>query len=405
MLFAGAATVSAGALWYRHDNHGYGPADELAGDRPADSRLGDGGDRNLQSGHEDHTGQDGEARYGSRRPHPQEARFYRKMGHDSVQCQLCPHGCTIAAGGTGLCRVRANKQGTLYSMVYGRPCTVNTGPIEKAPLYHFLPGHRRLCVATVGCNLRCRFCQNWYISQRGPGEVREQDMSPEQIVQEALERRVHSISFTYTEPTVFYEYMFDISSLARASGLQTSMVSNGFINPGPLRSLLACIDAVKIDLKAFTEDFYREITSARLQPVLQTLEVLKQEQAHFEIVNLVVPAHNDDPDNIRKMCTWIKDRLGADVPLHFSRFFPTYQMANLTATPVKTLEMATEIAHAVGLEFVYIGNVPGHRHNSTFCPQCGERLIYRSHFSVREYRIDADRCRSCGYRIPGIWEG
>lgn len=333
-----------------------------------------------------------------------EAMFYLKLNNNVVQCRLCPQGCRIDAGNSGFCRARKNIGGTLHSMVYGRPCTVDTGPIEKAPLYHFIPGHQRLCMATVGCNLRCRYCHNWHISQRSPGEVRELSMSPEEIVEEALRQRISSISFTYSEPTVFFEYMHDISRLAKNNGLKVSIVSNGFINPQPMRKLLAFLDAVKIDLKAFSDEFYREVSSARLKPVMQTLEVLKEEGAFFEIVNLIVPTLNDDPGEIKRMCVWIRRNLGEEVPLHFSRFSPSYKLTNLPSTPVRTLEAAVSIAHGAGLKYVYIGNVPGHKYNSTYCPQCERRLIHRTHFSVLSNNIEKGRCKFCGYKIHGVWE-
>ncbi len=333
-----------------------------------------------------------------------EAMFYQKMENNMVRCQLCPHRCTISDGSIGICRVRKNTAGKLYSQVYGNPCSVNVGIIEKAPLHHFIPGHDRLCVATVGCNLRCKYCHNWQISQRGPGEIREYDMSPEEIVEEALREEVMSISFTYTEPTIFYEYMYDISKIAKNNGLKVSIVSNGYINPQPLRELLPYLDAVKIDLKAFSEEFYREISSANLDPVLQTLMLLKEEEMLFEIVNLVVPTLNDSNDEIKKMCVWINENLGEEVPVHFNRFSPSYKLTKLPSTPVNTLETAVSIAHESGLKYVYIGNVPGHKHNSTFCPQCKERLIHRAHYSVRSRNLENGSCKFCGYKIHGRWE-
>ncbi len=333
-----------------------------------------------------------------------EAMFYRKLKNNMVQCQLCPHGCTVSTGNSGFCRVRKNIGGTLYSMVYGTPCTFDIGPIEKAPLYHFIPGHERLCVATVGCNLRCKYCHNWHISQKNPGEVREFNVSAKQMVNEAFRQGVKSISFTYTEPTVFYEYMYDISRLARKNGLKVSIVSNGYINPQPLRKLLANLNAVKIDLKAFSDSFYRDVSSARLEPVMKTLKILKEENKFFEIVNLVVPTLNDNPGEIRKMCLWIKKTLGENVPVHFSRFVPTYKLSNLPSTPLRTMETAINIAHESGLKYVYIGNVPGHKNNSTYCPQCGQKLIYRVHFSVLSNKVENGLCNSCGYQIHGIWE-
>jgi len=333
-----------------------------------------------------------------------EARYYRRLDDDRVWCQLCPRKCIIPEGRRGFCRVRENRGGKLYTLVYGKPCVVNIGPIEKAPLYHMIPGHRRLTLATVSCNLRCKHCHNWHISQIGPEKSRYYNMSPEQVVAEAIRLGVTSISFTYTEPTVFYEYMYDIAKLARAKGLKTSIVSNGYINPEPLKELLKVLDAVKIDLKGFTQRFYQEVCSAELEPVLNTLKVLKEEGAFFEIVNLIIPTLNDDPEEIRQMCLWIKENLGPDVPLHFTRFSPAYKMTHLPATPVSTLEMAVKIAHQVGLRYVYIGNVPGHKYNSTFCPQCGRRLIHRIHFSVLSNDVKEGRCPYCGCEIPGIWK-
>ncbi len=332
-----------------------------------------------------------------------EAMFYQKLEDNKVWCQLCPRKCIIAEGKRGFCRVRENRGGGLYSLVYGRPCSVDVGPIEKAPFYHFIPGHARLCLATVSCNLRCKYCHNWHISQVGPGDVREYNLTAEEVVKEAKRRGVSSISFTYTEPVVFYEYIYDISKLAKEEGIKTSIVSNGYINPEPLRKLLPYLTAVKIDLKAFTEKFYREICAAELEPVLKTLKVLKEEGAFFEIVNLVISTLNDNPEEIKKMCEWIKDNLGEDVPLHFSRFTPAYKLTHLPATPVKTLEMAIKTAHDIGLKYVYIGNVPGHKYNSTFCPQCGKRLIHRIHFTVLSNNIKDGKCRFCQEEIPGIW--
>ena len=333
-----------------------------------------------------------------------EAMFYTALAGNRVQCRLCPHQCIVADRDSGLCRVRTNFSGKLFSMVYGKPCTVDVGPIEKAPLYHFLPGHKRLCVATVGCNLRCAFCHNWQISQTGPGTVRELEMAPEQIVGEAYRRRVKSISFTYTEPTVFYEYMYDISRMAHREGLKVSIVSNGYINPGPLRQLLPYVDAVKIDLKAFSDTFYRDVASARLEPVLGTLQVLREEGVLFEIVNLVVPGLNDDADELQRMCNWICNELGDQVPVHFSRFFPSYRLTNIPSTPVRTLEKAVATAHRSGLQYVYIGNVPGHRNNSTYCPGCTNRLVHRSQFSVLSNNIANGSCNACGHNVHGIWQ-
>jgi len=333
-----------------------------------------------------------------------EAMFYSKLKDNFVRCLLCPNKCTLPEGSSGIGRMRKNIKGKLYAMSYGKPCSVSLEPIEKAPLYHFKPGHKRLALATVGCNLSCIFCQNWYISQKGPGEVTEYDAPPEQIVEEALRQGAESICFTFSEPSVFYEYVYDISRLAKEKGLMTSIVSNGFINPEPLRQLLPYLDAVKIDLKAFSEKFYRKVTGGELEAVLNTLKLLKEENAHFEIVNLIIPTLNDSPEEIAEMCAWIKENLGDDVPLHFSRFSPTYKLTTLPPTPVRTLEDAIKIADDAGLKYVYIGNVPGHKRNSTNCPRCGKTLISRRGFSVTSNNLKDGKCKFCGLSIPGIWE-
>jgi pyruvate formate lyase activating enzyme len=332
-----------------------------------------------------------------------EALFYERLPEGEVQCGLCPRECLLREGERGDCRVRVNLEGRLYSLVYGKPCALSLEPIEKAPLFHFMPGHKRLCVATAGCNLRCRYCQNWHISQRNPEEVESADASPEAIVEQAIASGARSICFTFSEPVVFYEYMYDIARLGKSKGLKTSMVSAGYINPEPLENLLEVLDAVKIDLKAFDEEFYEDITKGTLEPVLNTLETIRRKDTWLEIVNLVVPTLNDDPKGIKRMCEWIRDTLGAGVPLHFSRFFPMYRLTDLPATPITTLERAHLIALEAGLEYVYIGNVPGHMHNSTYCPSCGKRLIHRVQYSISERHLKEGRCAFCGEAVEGVW--
>lgn len=332
-----------------------------------------------------------------------EACFYRKLEESEVQCLMCPQKCLIVEGARGVCRNRENRGGTLYALTYGRPCTLSVEPIEKAPFFHFVPGHKRLCVATVGCNLRCKYCQNWHISQKRVEEVNHYDLSAEEIVKIAKKEGVESICFTFSEPTAFYEYMYDIAKLARENGLMTSIVSNGFINPEPLKQLIRVLDAVKIDLKGFSESFYEEVCFGRLEPVLNTLRILKEEGTWVEIVNLVVPPFNDDADEIKKMCEWIKKNLGDEVPLHFTRFFPRYKLTHLPATPVQTLEKAIEIAKEVGLKYVYIGNVSGHKYNFTYCPECGRCLMKRMNIFLLDNRVVDGRCKYCREKIPGIW--
>jgi pyruvate formate lyase activating enzyme len=333
-----------------------------------------------------------------------EAMFYQKMDNNLVWCQLCPRRCIIAPGKRGFCRVRENRGGKLYSLVYGKPCAVSIGPVEKKPLYHVIPGHLRLTLATVSCNLRCKHCHNWHISQVGLEGAKNWNLSPEEAVKEAIKQGVKSISFTYTEPTVFYEYMYDISKLAKKQGLKTLLNSNGFINPEPLKKLLEVMDAVNFDLKGFSEKFYHQVCSAELAPVLGSLKMVKEEGVHLEVINLIIPTLNDDPDEIRKMCEWIRENLGEDTPLHFTRFFPAYKLTHLPPTPVETLEKARRIAQKAGLKYVYIGNVPGHLGNNTYCPRCGKLLVRRIHFAVLANNIVQGKCKFCQEEIPGIWE-
>jgi len=332
-----------------------------------------------------------------------EAMYYKELDGIDVQCKLCPRECIIKDGQRGFCRNRENRKGKLYTLVYGRPSVVDIGPIEKAPLYHFYPGHFRLCLTCASCNLRCKYCQNWHLSQKSVEELNTYSFSPSEIIQKAINYGLNSVSFTYTEPTVYYEYIYNISSEARKRGIKTSIVSNGYINREPLLALLKVMDAVKIDLKGFSEQFYKEVCSATLRPVLDSLITVKKEKIWLEIVNLVVPNLNDNPKMINEMCGWIKENLGGDTPLHFTRFFPNYKLANLSATPISTLELAYEIAKRNGLRYVYIGNVPGHIRNSTFCHCCGKRIIYRTHFDILEINIKDGRCKFCDSIIPGKW--
>ncbi|MDH7512843.1 MAG: AmmeMemoRadiSam system radical SAM enzyme [Clostridiales bacterium] len=335
---------------------------------------------------------------------PKEAMFYKTFDGQSIQCLLCPRQCIIGEGKRGFCRNRENQKGKLYSKVYGKPCVVDIGPIEKAPLYHFIPGHLRLCLTCASCNLRCKYCHNWHLSQKSLDELNYHSYSPADIIQQAKNHKLHSVSFTYTEPTVYYEYLYDISVMAKQKGLKTSIVSNGYIRKEPLLRLLAVLDAVKIDLKGFSEKFYEEVCSASLNPVLESLITVKKNNTWLEIVNLVVPTLNDDPRMIDEMCRWIRENLGLDTPLHFTRFFPNYKLTHLSATPVSTLESAYEIAKKNGLRYVYVGNVPGHHANSTYCSNCGEKLIERTHFIVRKNQIKKNGlCPFCGGKMPGIW--
>jgi pyruvate formate lyase activating enzyme len=340
---------------------------------------------------------------GKTNPAFREAMFYEYVNGGEVQCLLCPRECIIGDGERGFCRNRENQKGKLYTVVYGKPCAVNIGPIEKAPLYHFVPGHFRLCLTCASCNLRCKYCHNWHLSQKSLEELNHYSYTPQEIVQQAKNSRLQSISFTYTEPTVYYEYLYDISLMAKQMGMRTSIVSNGYINQEPLLKLLSVLSAVKIDLKGFSDKFYEEVCSGTLGPVLKSLTTVKKEKVWLEIVNLVVPTLNDDMKMIDEMCRWIKENLGLDTPLHFIRFFPDYKLTHLSPTPISTLEGAYETARRNGLRYVYIGNVPGHIYNSTFCPSCNRRIIHRTHFDILEINMMKGKCKFCNFPLEGIW--
>jgi len=328
------------------------------------------------------------------------AMFFEKLKNNYVRCDLCPNNCVLKENETGICGVRQNIGGELYTLVYNQPVAIHVDPIEKKPLYHFFPGTNILSIATVGCNLRCNFCQNWTISQTRPNETTAHQATPQQIIEMAKEYDCQSIAFTYTEPTVFYEYMLDIAKLAKVEGLKTVMVTCGYINEKPLRELAKVMDAANIDLKGFSEEFYSTYTTGSLQPVLNTLQIAKEEGMFFEITNLVIPQANDDPIMIRAMCKWINENIGDEYPLHFSRFFPQYKLTNRPSTPVKTLEMAYDIAREEGLKYVYIGNV-GDIGEDTYCPNCGKLLIDRSGYSIEEISINKGKCKFCGEEIFG----
>jgi len=336
---------------------------------------------------------------------PREASYYVQLSGNRVQCQLCPNQCILRDGERGICRVRQNIGGKLSTLVYGQPCALAIDPIEKGPIFHMTPGAKSLVVATAGCNLNCKYCQNWQFALVKPEETRNYDLPPEKAVQLALDNGCEAIVFTYSEATVSYEYMLDVAKLAKERGLKTVLITAGYINPKPLRQLCRYLDAIKVDLKGFTEDFYKRVCSAELQPVLKTLKVIKEEGVCLEIVNLVVPTLNDDIGQIRQMCKWIRENLGRDTPLHFSRFWPSYKLLNLMPTPVEVLEQAIQVAKDAGLKYVYIGNVPGHEAANTYCPKCGKCLVKRiGYAAVGENNIVDGKCKFCGERIPGVWK-
>lgn len=331
-----------------------------------------------------------------------EAMWYKKLADGSVQCELCPFRCVLSEGQRGICGVRANVGGKLRALTYGKPVAMHVDPIEKKPLFHFLPGTKSFSIATVGCNLSCNFCQNWTISQALPEEGEHANVSPEEVVAQALATGCKSIAYTYSEPTVFYEYMYDTGKLAHKAGLKNVWVTCGYINEKPLRKLCEVIDAANVDLKG-PESFYNEYTRSSREPVLRTLRILREEGVWVEVTNLIIPGANDDPDTIRAMCRWLVDSLGPDVPLHFSRFHPNYKLTDRPPTPVETLHMARQIALEEGLLYVYIGNVPGDDGEDTYCPPTGEKVIDRLGFWIISYKLGPDGTCANGYKISGVW--
>jgi len=330
--------------------------------------------------------------------------YFTPLDGKLIRCELCPRHCEAAPGERGYCRVRENIDGEYYSLAYGNPCAVNVDPIEKKPFFHVLPGTRSFSIATAGCNLNCKFCQNWEISQARPDDTYNYDLPAAEIVKNAKHYQCQSIASTYVEPTIFIEYMLDIGRIANQQGLLNVMHSNGFVNGPPLKDLCKYLDAACIDLKGFSDDYYQNLTEGNLQPVLDTLKRLKEWGAHTEIVTLIVPGKNDDMQEIRAMARWIKNELSPDVPLHFSRFYPLYKLKSLPPTPLATLEEARRNALEEGLNFVYIGNVPGHEAEHTTCPGCKTRLIERTGYQVKLVGFEDGRCRKCGRSIPGIWQ-
>jgi pyruvate formate lyase activating enzyme len=325
-----------------------------------------------------------------------EALYYNKQKNKIVNCNLCPQNCFIKESDVGFCGVRKNDKGKLNSLVYGKPCSISIDPIEKKPLYHFYPGEKAFSIGTIGCNLGCLFCQNWQISMARREKIDLKEVSPEEIIKLVKKNNCRIISYTYNEPTVFFEYMIEIAKLARKEGIKNTIVSNGYINEEPLMELCKYMDGANIDLKAFDDTFYKKNCSGRLEPVLKTLKILIEKKVWVEVTNLIIPGLNDDFKRIEEMCKWISEELGKDVPLHFSRFTPMYKMKDRKMTPVETLDKAEEIAKKY-LHYVYVGNI--WRESNTICPKCGKVLIQREGYETKKL-IKGDRC-DCGEKIKG----
>jgi pyruvate formate lyase activating enzyme len=356
-----------------------------------------------------------------------EARHYRKLG-PNVQCKLCPNDCLLEPEDRGRCRNRVNKDGKMYTLAYANPCSLNEDPVEKKPLFHFLPGSWTFSLATSGCGFRCLNCQNWDISQRKPEETKDprgpelrlrpvtfgairqagakdrMSMFPNDAVDLAQQRGCKSLAYTYSEPAVWYEYMYDTAKLAKARGVKNIWVTCGYINPQPLEELCEVIDAANVDLKGFDDSIYRKLNSGKLQPILDTLKTLKAHGVWFEITNLVVPTYTDDLGMIKKMCDWLVDNIGPDYPIHFSRFHPNHLLTDLPGTPIETLIKARDIAKQAGLRYPYIGNVRGVKDSeTTFCPKCGKTVVERKGYRVQQVNIEKGACKSCDTPIAGVW--
>jgi pyruvate formate lyase activating enzyme len=335
---------------------------------------------------------------------PKEAMLYEAVDGKKVNCLLCNHRCRIANSRFGLCNVRENREGVLYTHAYGRAVAVHIDPIEKKPLYHFLPGSSSFSIGAAGCNFRCGFCQNWQISQitkKDEPDLRGYELAPEEIVAMAQEGKCRSISYTYTEPTIFFEYAYDTAKLARQRGLSNIFVTNGYMTSEALEVINTYLDACNVDLKSFREEFYRKICHGHLQPVLDSIRLMKELDIWVEVTTLVIPYENDDEEELADIARFIAG-IDPGIPWHISRFHPDYEFADSVATPLETLQKAYSIGKREGLEFVYIGNVPGESED-TACPHCQEQLIKRHGFLVEENRVKDSRCPSCGTRIAGVF--
>jgi pyruvate formate lyase activating enzyme len=332
--------------------------------------------------------------------------LYQKLKNDRVVCDICPNRCILAPGDRSVCRSKVNLDGKLYSLAYGNPCAVNTDPIEKKPLYHFKPNTRAFSLATTGCNFRCLNCQNWQISQAKPHEIAHPyELFPADVIEAAQKTGARSIAYTYSEPVTFFEYMIDTARLAREAGLYNLWVSNAYINTKPLLALCEVLDSATLNIKSFDDGIYRKLNGGRLKPVLNTFKTLHRQGVPFEMIHLVVPGYTDDEDMLKAMCGWILENLGPDYPLHFLRFFPHYKLDRLPPTPVSTLTRYRELAMHQGIHYVYVGNVPGHEGNNTYCHNCKKLLIERKGYFIPTYNLVGNQCRFCNTQIPGVWHG
>jgi pyruvate formate lyase activating enzyme len=336
-----------------------------------------------------------------------EAYLYESLEDNKIKCNLCSHRCVIKDGHRGICSVRENQGGILQTLVFGKLIARHIDPIEKKPLFHFLPGSLSCSIATVGCNFRCQFCQNADIAQMPAdhsGMIMGDSYRPADIVDAALQGGCESISYTYTEPTVFFEFAYETAKLAADKGIRNVFVTNGYMTAEALEMINPYLDAANVDLKAFSDKYYKTICGARLKHVQATLKLMKSCGIFVEVTTLIVPGLNDDPAELKDLAAFIAQDLGADTPWHISRFHPTYKLIDRPSTPVKTLTKAREIGLKAGLTYVYTGNVPGHAAENTFCPSCGETVIERRGYRVGQLRMKSGHCTKCGREIDGVWE-
>ncbi len=328
-----------------------------------------------------------------------EALLYKKIKDKKIQCLNCPHYCVLKPGERGKCGVRENIDGKLYALNYGKAVAVNIDPIEKKPFFHFLPGTHSLSIATVGCNFACLSCQNWEISQsfKGVKEIPGENLSPKEIIEIAKKNNLPSISYTYVEPTIFLEYALDIMKLAKKAGLKNCFVSNGFMSPESAKLVIPYLDANNIDIKGFSDEFYQKVCNGRLKPVLETAKLMKKSGVWVEITTLVIPTLSDSEEMFREIAKWIYDNLGPETPWHVSQFSGaiSWKLQHIPDTPVETLEKAWKIGKEIGLKYVYMGNMPGHRAENTYCPKCGEIAISRVNYVIHRYD-KAGKCPKCG---------
>lgn len=332
-----------------------------------------------------------------------ESAFWEPLAEGRTKCKTCPNECESDEGGITRCNTRINRGGKLYSLTYGRPCVIYTDALEKNPLYHVTPGQNAIATATAGCNLICKYCQNWDISQVGPSKTRNMDLSPEALVRQVTDRGLKWLTFSYTEPVAYLEYALEAARIARRQGVKVAVVTAAYINPKPLEQLITSADAFSVTLKGYSEEFYRDICGARLDRVWESIRIIARAKKWMEIVTLIVPGLNDRPEGLQQLARALA-KLDQNIPLHYLRFFPAYKLKHLSATPVKTLENARETALKEGLKYVYLSNLPGHAAANTYCPACSKILIERIGFKIIKNILPENRCPFCRQTIAGLWQ-